>query len=114
VEDCIAALEKGPPQIGGMTGPINNNSRILTQTFVSRKHFDLFGYFFPEELKNWFCDNWINETYHGLQAFYPLRQHYCANLGGAPRYVIERMQPLCAALVRRDIERVKLQLQKSQ
>ena len=30
----------------GMTGPMNNNARILTQSFVSRKHMDLFGFYF--------------------------------------------------------------------
>jgi hypothetical protein len=86
---------------------MNNNSRILTQSFVSRKHFDLFGYYFPEELKNWFCDDWINETYRGLGAYYPLRAHYCANMGGTPRYVIEHMRPQCTALVQRDIARAR-------
>jgi len=115
VEDCIGALEASPHAAtmggGGLTGPINNNSRILTQSFVSRKHFDLFGYYFPEELKNWFCDDWINETYRGLGAYYPLGQHYCANMGGTPRYVIEHMRPQCTALVQRDIARAVAKLQ---
>jgi hypothetical protein len=72
----------------GLTGPINNNPYILTQSFVSRKHYDLFEYYFPEEIINWFCDDWINEVYKGLNSFYPLHKHLCINIGGQPRYDI--------------------------
>ena len=47
----------------GLTGPINNNSSILTQAFVSRRHMLIFGWFFPEEIKNWYCDDWYNIIY---------------------------------------------------
>jgi len=72
----------------GMTGPINNNPRILTQSFVSRRHMEAFGYYFPEELLNWYCDDWINEVYKNVNRFFPLRNHFCENLGGDPRYHI--------------------------
>ena len=86
VNACIAAL-KTSDNIG-MTGPINNNSRILTQSFVSRKHMELFGVYFPEEIINWCCDDWINEVYQILGSFYPLREYSCINVGGEPRYNI--------------------------
>jgi hypothetical protein len=49
----------------GITGPISENvcPHLLTQTFVSRKHMEIFGFYFPEEIKNWHCDDWINEIY---------------------------------------------------
>lgn len=84
VNDCIATLQKTNGI--GLVGPINNNPRILTQSFVSRKHFDLFGYYFPPEIINWFCDDWINQVYIGINHFYPLRHHQCNNVGGNPRY----------------------------
>ena len=71
----------------GLTGPINNNGRILTQAFVSRKHMDIFGNFFPESIINWCCDDWYNWVYQPLY-FFPLKQHFCANVGGQPRYII--------------------------
>ena len=71
----------------GLTGPINNNSRILTQAFVSRRHMEIFGWFFPEEIINWCCDDWYNWVYQP-DYFYPLRQHFCSNQGGEPRYTI--------------------------
>ena len=71
----------------GLSGPINNNNRILTQAMVSRKHMEIFGWFFPEEIINWCCDDWYNWVYQPNN-FYPLENHYCSNDGGNPRYVI--------------------------
>ena len=71
----------------GLTGPINNNNRILTQSFVSRKHMDIFGWYFPEEIKNWCCDDWYNLVY-SPNYLYPLNDHYASNNGGNPRYDI--------------------------
>ena len=72
----------------GITGPMNNNQRILTQAMVSRKHMDIFGWFFPEEIINWCCDDWYNWVYQP-NYFYPLKQHYAVNVGGQPRYIID-------------------------
>lgn len=72
----------------GITGPLNNNARILTQSFVSRKHMELFGHYFPEEIINWCCDDWINEVYSIIGKLYPLREYSCINMGGMPRYDI--------------------------
>tara|TARA_Y100000816_G_scaffold292154_1_gene286104 strand:- start:152 stop:898 length:747 start_codon:yes stop_codon:yes gene_type:complete len=71
----------------GISGPINNNFRILTQVMVSRKHMEIFGWFFPEEIINWCCDDWYNIVYKPNH-FYPLHNHFCSNEGGKPRYVI--------------------------
>ena len=71
----------------GLTGPMNNNSRIMTQAFVSRKHYEIFGWFFPEEIINWGCDDWYNMLYHP-KYLYPLNNHLAANVGGNPRYDI--------------------------
>jgi hypothetical protein len=100
----------------GMTGPINNNPYILTQTFVSRKHMETFGYYFPEEIINWYCDDWINEVYKEINHYFPLTVHYCENAGGDPRYNINNdenfvvngsfkravLRNLCSELVKRD------------
>jgi hypothetical protein len=72
----------------GITGPVNNNPRILTQAMVSRKHMEIFGWFFPEEIINWCCDDWYNWVYRP-EHFFPLGKHYCANIGGKPRYAID-------------------------
>jgi hypothetical protein len=116
---CIAALQTSGGI--GVAGPINNHPRILTQSFVSRKHMDLFGYYFPPEIINWCCDDWINDVYKGLGTFYPLSEHLCVNVGGDPRYQINndatmtsfnfkqkinKLREHCKIIVDRDILRV--------
>ena len=85
IEDSIEML-KSKNNIG-LTGPINNNNRILTQSFVSRKHMEIFGWYFPEEIKNWCCDDWYNMVYYP-NYLYPLHNHFAENMGGQPRYDI--------------------------
>ena len=84
-KDCINMLLKHNNI--GLTGPRNNNSRILTQSFVSRKHMEIFGWYFPEEILNWTDDDWYNYVYQP-NYFYPLDNHFCSNDGGEPRYHI--------------------------
>jgi hypothetical protein len=61
VNDGIKILKKNNDI--GITGPLNNNTQILTQVMVSRKHMEIFGWFFPEEIINWCCDDWYNLVY---------------------------------------------------
>jgi hypothetical protein len=49
----------------------------------------IFGYFFPENIINWGCDDWYNYVYKP-NYFFPLKQHYCSNEGGEPRYIINK------------------------
>jgi hypothetical protein len=84
IDDSIQVLQQHDNI--GLTGPDNQNGRILTQSFVSRKHMDIFGAYFPETIINWGCDDWYNWVYEGH--VYPLKHHVCTNEGGKPRYVI--------------------------
>lgn len=86
VNDSILALKK--TKNIGISGPINNNNRILTQAMFSRVHMEIFGFMFPEEIKNWCCDDWYNIIYEP-KYFSPLNNHYCSNDGGKPRYDID-------------------------
>ena len=85
INDSIVALYEHNDI--GISGPLNNNSSILTQAMFSRKHMEIFGWLFPEEIMNWFCDDWYNYVYRP-NLFYPLTSHYCSNDGGIPRYDI--------------------------
>ena len=120
IKDCIEILKKNNNV--GLTGPINNNARLLTQSFVSRNHMIMFNYYFPPEIINWFCDDWINEVYRCIGRFFPLKQHFCINMGGEPRYTINNqsynnekefmdnhnnMRQLCTSLVQRDLNKLK-------
>ena len=89
INSCIEKLKQNNDI--GLAGPINNNNRILTQAFVSRKHMKIFGWFFPEQIINWCCDDWYNMVYHP-KYLYPLNNHLAVNLGGQPRYDIHNIK----------------------
>lgn len=91
----------------GITGPvnINGNTNIVTQTIMSRVHMQIFGYAYPEEIKNWYCDDWINFVYQPDYVF-RIPNYKCHNLGGRERYGIVDAKLLCQQLVERD--KVKL------
>lgn len=121
INECISTLRKSNDV--GMTGPMNNNMRILTQTFVSRKHMEIFGFYFTEDLINWYCDDWINGVYKKAQRLYPLSRHLCENLGGIPRYNVNNdlfftsqftkkrqlLQQKCNLLIERDFLSILIQ-----
>lgn len=75
----------------GVTGFLtkNGNTKILTQSFVSKKHYDIFGFYFPEAIINWFCDNWISDVYRKHNLYFPLANKI-VNSGGKERYVINQ------------------------
>ena len=97
VEESIKVLQKNNNI--GVTGPMCiNNKKILTQCFVHNTHYKIFGFFFPEEIKNWYCDDWINLIYPST----PIPTNYtCNNIGGEPRYKII-MCPNLSEYVKRD------------
>ena len=74
----------------GVTGPLdagrlNCAKFILTQTFVSRKHMEIINNYFPPEIINWFCDDWITYLYY-KQHIYIMNGYFIQNIGGKPRY----------------------------
>ena len=46
---------------------------------------DNFGFYFPEEIKNWFCDDWITYVYISKKKYWPIKKRIF-NKGGDPRY----------------------------
>ena len=99
LDQCISTLEKNNRL--GVTGPrnVNGNKAVLTQTFVSRTHMEIFGYYFHPQIKNWFCDDWINQIY-AESDFFPLQDFRIANTSHesiCERYTIVRnveLEPL--------------------
>ncbi len=89
INDCIAVLRKNNNI--GVAGPIstNLNRLLLTQSFVSRKHMEIFGYYFPPEILNWYCDDWISDVYKN-DYFFRFIHHIAPNMGGEERYRVER------------------------
>ena len=83
VQDCINELKKNGNV--GIAGPKNDHPYLLTQAMVSRIHYSIFKFLFPEYIFNWGCDDWINVVYQDKYKCI-LNHHFCENSGGAPRY----------------------------
>lgn len=91
-ERLIEILEKQNNY--GVTGAhCMDRKDILTQSFVSRKHMELFGFYFPEEIRNWFVDDWISNIYR--EKYYtPYKERKIKNVGGwrnGQRYNITKL-----------------------
>lgn len=68
---------------------MNSKDILLTQSIVSKKHYEIFGFYFPPELKNWMVDDWLTNIYDKRDLVYRI-PHRFFNLGGSERYVIDR------------------------
>ena len=84
---CINTLQEHKGL--GVIAPTDiNNPALLTQSIVSRKHMEIFGYYFNPEIKNWGCDNWITGVYPKIITIQT--KDKIENKGGEPRY-----KPIC-------------------
>jgi|9_EtaG_2_1085328.scaffolds.fasta_scaffold00298_19 hypothetical protein len=88
----------------GVSAPVDvGNQSLMTQSVVSRKHMEIFGYYYPPELVSWFCDNWITDVYKHSLGVMP--RCSLENKGGKPRYTPpdwETTKNLCEKLVEKD------------
>ena len=98
--ECVNRLKLN--QNIGVVGPVDlGHPSLLTQSFVSKKHMDIFGYYYPEELINWQCDDWIQGVYDPQYSII-IKEYTCKNAGGAERYEIYNYDELRKQLVIRD------------
>ena len=71
--DFPAALMLNPAEPGlGVTGPVDRGHchadgrlklDVLTQSFVGRRHMEVFGTYYPAAFRNWWSDDWITRVY---------------------------------------------------
>lgn len=63
--EFINALNRFSPPRYGVVGPTchEGNTGILTHDFVHKTHIDVFGYHYPQELTDWWLDDWITLVY---------------------------------------------------
>ena len=84
----------------------HKEDRLITQSFVSKIHYEIFGSYFPKEIANWYIDNWLTEVYQkNGDAVYDLR-FGILNRGGEPRYPIVVNREMCANFVERDFGKI--------
>ena len=75
----------------GVVGPFDRSPHIkkglITQSFVHITHLQIFKKYFPEQIKNWYIDDWITQVYMGK----PNKNFTVLNTCGGwePRYEIE-------------------------
>ena len=60
---------------------------LITQGFVSREHYKIFGFLYPPELKSWYIDNWLGDIYQ-IENLKHIIPQGIENTGGEPRYEI--------------------------
>lgn len=54
----------GPSEMNNYWGRKLAGQHIVNENnFVHRRHYDIFGYFFFPEIRNWHCDDWITLVY---------------------------------------------------
>jgi hypothetical protein len=65
VAEAVGALRAFSPQNVGVVGPICNegNTKILTHDIVHRTHLEIFEYYYPPILSDWWMDDWITHVY---------------------------------------------------
>lgn len=96
---CFINKLKKNNNIGWAAG-WSNNDNIATQFLVHKTHYDIFGFFYPTEIKTWGVDDFLHniypEKYRNWLKSYPL-----LNLGGEPRYTITFSEKFVKAIIRR-------------
>jgi hypothetical protein len=78
----------------------SNNDNIATQFLIHNTHWQIFEFVFPPAIKNWYCDDWMNEVYTDKFKYWR-RDYPLLNVGGNPRYNPKMDNKLKNALVRR-------------
>ncbi len=90
---------KSQNNIGWVAGH-SGNDQLPTQFLVHRKHWEIFSFIYPPQLKNWFCDHWLAMIYdEDYRMWFWNYKHM--NQGGAPRYIPENAEKKCLELVKK-------------
>lgn len=86
---------------GISAGDSGNPNLPMTQFMITNKHYELFGYAYNPQLKNWFCDNYLGELYPKEYINY-FEDVKLWNAGGKPRYTPENHKVLYKQLLVQD------------
>ena len=86
--------------IGWISGFSGGNSSIATQFFLHRTHMEMLGWVFPPQIRNWYCDDFLNQVYP--EKYRVWHKHVpMPNSGGPERYTPNNHRALCDQLVAR-------------
>ena len=84
----------------GWSAGWSNNDAIATQFLLHKTHVNIFGWIFPPSLRNWHCDNFLNDIYPSKYKNWR-KNYHLLNTGGEPRYTPLNDKVLCEMLVKR-------------
>ena len=85
---AVAKLRSFSPTNVGVVGPIcmEGNTAILTHDMVHRTHLDVFGTYYPAEMRDWYIDDWISDVYGPLNTARVFRWRVVHHVEGGTRY----------------------------
>ena len=89
----------------GFSAGWSNNDKIPTQFLIHKTHIDIFGFVYPPQIYNWYCDNWMAQVY-GKKFGNWLKDYKLLNVGGEPRYTPNNDKRLCDMLVSRHRKKI--------
>jgi hypothetical protein len=101
-EKGIAALQKlEPPNLGVVAPTCKQGNRVIfTHDMTHRTHLDIFGSYYPPELKSWWIDDWITFVYASNRARRLLEWTVVHEMSEGTRYAVDTKQAsLLAPLV---------------
>merc|ERR1719353_2711318 len=66
---AVQSLTSMSPRNVGVVGPKCRQGKqtIMTHDFVHKTHYNIFGFYYPPEFKNWCTDDWITKVYGGIE-----------------------------------------------
>lgn len=91
----------------GVVGPLDSfNTRILTQSFVHRSHWDIFHTYYPKAFRNWYSDDWITAVYTDGE-MHKLHDVVVRNGGAGQRYKSDNAAHILPPHVQRGREQIQ-------
>jgi hypothetical protein len=93
----------------GATGPMDHgNVNILTQAFVHKTHYDIFGFLYPYVFRNWYSDDWITRVYEDIGGLLRRKDIFVQNMQSfGTRYHICYNNKMLATALKWGRERIK-------
>lgn len=112
-DDSFVTAMKSQNNIG-IVGGMSNKAKVILQAFVSKKHWDIFGYLFCPEFKNFYSDVWIDGIYKNIARthctdIFIENKKVVYNWNSAKeqnRYVPDMCEHLCNKLIIKGIKQV--------
>ena len=84
----------------GFSAGWSNNDNIPTQFLVHKTHYEIFNFFYPEEIETWGVDDALYQLYPAKYRNW-LKSYPLLNVGGPPRYNITFSEKFVKAIVKR-------------